>query len=271
MTHQHTETLTDQLFMGVIAGLRNKDDQLMTCPQPSSNPDALRDELKQSYTQLISKTAHDLRTPISAILASLYLLREAGPPERRDHYWTMLNDQIDYLIAIVNTFSTTMNWDEAQHSVEAILDLNALVKGICSVLQPIVDAKSLTLHVESTDDTLLIQGDEVRLSRALVNLVQNAVRYTPQGGTVTLRTKRDSKMVCVEVVDTGIGIPETEQAHVFDSRFRGSNLVDAEHTGHGMGLTIVKQIAKDHGGHVEVDSTLGNGSVFRLHLPCVPV
>jgi two-component system phosphate regulon sensor histidine kinase PhoR len=113
----------------------------------------------------------------------------------------------------------------------------------------------------------VIQGDQSRLKQIVVNLLDNAIRFTPRGGTVSLRTASDDAGSILEVSDSGIGIPQSSIAQVFDRFFRVDEARSREDGGAGLGLSIVKSICSAHGAEIDVTSQLGAGSSFRVKFP----
>ena len=116
-------------------------------------------------------------------------------------------------------------------------------------------------------ETAVVRGERARLKQVIVNLLDNAIRFTPRGGSVTLHTATDDSGCLFEVSDTGIGIPSSAIPHVFDRFFRADEARSREDGGAGLGLSIVKSICSLHGAEVEVDSDLGSGSCIRVKFP----
>jgi signal transduction histidine kinase len=127
--------------------------------------------------------------------------------------------------------------------------------------------KNLTVFKHVQDDVPDVPGDQVELERLLTNLVHNAIRYTPPGGSVTLKTFALKSQVVVEIADTGIGISKDDLPHIFEHFFRADTARSMEKAGTGLGLAIAKRIVEVHDGTLEVESTLGEGTTFRLALP----
>ena len=117
---------------------------------------------------------------------------------------------------------------------------------------------------------LLVVGDALRLEGAVVNVLGNAVKYTPRGGGVTVRTVEEDGRVVVEVVDTGIGIPFDELAHLTEPWFRARNATASGIDGDGLGLALVRDVVEAHGGEVSLTSVDGSGTTVRLLLPAAP-
>ncbi len=127
--------------------------------------------------------------------------------------------------------------------------------------------KSLHLECAVGPAPAIVSGNEVSLKEAVANLLLNAVKYTPEGGTISVRTENRAGFVVVEITDTGIGIPEDEQARIFEEFYRASNAIKKERDGDGLGLSLVKRVVELHGGTIDFSSRLGQGTVFRITLP----
>ena len=148
------------------------------------------------------------------------------------------------------------------------VDINDIVMEAISRAAP----SAVTVEFKSDLDPRLpiVSGDRDRLIQVLSNLVNNAVKYSPEGGTVTLATRADGRFALVSITDTGIGIPQDEIGHVFE-RFRRVRSGAAQSIpGTGLGLTIVKQIVEMHGGRIWVESAVGHGSSFHFTIPLAP-
>ena len=191
-------------------------------------------EEKDAIKTLIGDISHQTKTPIANLLLYAQLLEEQDlPPESRE-----------YVSAL-------------EHQAEKLLDAAS------AQAAPGAEAKAITLTVEPTD--LTARFDPKWTAEALYNLVDNAVKYTPAGGAVTLRAVGYELFCRVDVTDTGPGIPESEQARIFQRFYRSPSASEAE--GVGIGLYLARQIAAGQGGYLKVSSRPGEGSTFSLFLP----
>jgi signal transduction histidine kinase len=130
----------------------------------------------------------------------------------------------------------------------------------------LAQSRQLTMALGTVDEAT-ISADPVRIRQMVLNLLDNAIKYTPAGGTVTLSMRRQAATVTIFVEDTGIGIPEEDQAKIFDRFYRVDKGRSREMGGTGLGLAIVKWIAETHGGSVKLESEIGKGSIFSVSLP----
>lgn len=218
--------------------------------------------------QFLSDAAHELRTP-AAILRSqadvaLEKQRSAG-----DYAETLcaMRTEAEHLSAIVDDLFLISRAEAAQLPiVKAPADLMETVDECCRALRPL--AQSRNLHLTwSVGEEVNVQGDVRLLRRAVMNLLTNAVKFTPAGGSISVDVNADLAFATVTVADTGKGVAAEDLPHIFDRFYRGAGRAAAEQEGAGLGLAIVKMIAELHGGRVTMTSNIGKGSTIRLFVP----
>jgi signal transduction histidine kinase len=141
------------------------------------------------------------------------------------------------------------------------------VAAAVTAMGPVATAGGLTLLSRLPDDPLPVEGDQASLERAMLNVLSNAVKYTPAGGSVTVTGRSDGAEVVVSVADTGIGIPAADQEQLFSRFFRASNARDSNLPGTGLGLALVRELLERQNGAVEVSSREGVGTTVTLRLP----
>jgi signal transduction histidine kinase len=154
---------------------------------------------------------------------------------------------------------------------EAFLELSRfdfaeLVRTTVEHMRLLADEKKLTLKVKAAD-AIQVEGDQSRLQQVVVNLLDNAIKYTPEGGSVSVDAQADGDKAVLTVTDTGIGIPQEAQGHIFERFYRTDKARSRPLGGTGLGLSIVKSIGAAHGGRVSVQSSEGRGSTFRFEIP----
>jgi signal transduction histidine kinase len=156
--------------------------------------------------------------------------------------------------------------EQGQFTLEcAPFDLGALVQRISDEFQPMLERHILTCVVASGPLTVI--GDELRIGQVLENLIQNAVKYSPEGGPIAVKAECVGEDALVHVTDRGIGIPPSALPHLFTRFYRAENAAGRHIGGMGVGLFVVREIITRHGGEVSVSSTDGQGSTFTLRLP----
>ncbi len=225
------------------------------------------DRLKDDFVATVS---HELRTPLTSMMGFLEMIR-AGEAGR-------LNDEQERFLAIVYRSSERLQRLVGDLLFVARLDASGLQLQFASarldeIAHEVVEASSALARareiVLETDlsEVPPILGDHERLLQLVGNLVSNALKFTPAGGTVTVRTFVDGDMAVIEVADTGIGIPEGEQDRLFQRFFRSSIATEQAIPGTGLGLVISRAIVEAHGGTIDVTSQAGAGTCFRVELP----
>lgn len=222
----------------------------------------------------LSIASHELKTPVTALLGYVDLLQrralQSGAQERDLRSIRIIHDQAWRLTNLIGSLLDISRIETGQLRLDpAPLDLRALVEQIISEMEPVFERYifSYDLPVEA----LIVDGDAVRLEQVLHNLFQNATRYSPAGGTVTIRLWREDQSARLSVTDQGIGIPEAALPHIFQRFFRAHTGDTHRISGLGIGLYVVKEIVELHGGVVAVESVEGVGSTFIVSLPLAQV
>ncbi|HEX2905781.1 MAG TPA: PAS domain S-box protein, partial [Phototrophicaceae bacterium] len=213
----------------------------------------------------IRDTGHEFRTPLSIINTSLYLLERTPDPSLRREQVLKIEQQVANIASLVDSLLMMSRLDsEINLHTEAVVISN-LVQLAEATLSAAIQEKGLTIHREFAADLPPTAADPEKLGLALTHILGNAVRYTPPGGHITLKTDQRQRQVVVTIQDTGTGIKPESLAYIFDTFFRE----DSSHStpGFGLGLPIAKKIINQHGGTIEVESELGKGSIFRVILP----
>lgn len=218
--------------------------------------------------QLTGDASHELRAPLAVIQAesTLALKKERSASEYK-HSLEVVSHESDYMSRIIDRLLTLARADSGEEQLwfEKV-NLNGLLADFSADAELLCKDKGLEFHVDHMD-TLLVDGDRARLRELLFNLLDNAIRYTPNGGAISITLKRVEEMAVMAVADTGIGIPEEDIPHIFERFYRVDRARPRVEGGVGLGLAISKYIAEVHGGRIEVASQPGNGSTFSVWLP----
>jgi two-component system OmpR family sensor kinase len=214
--------------------------------------------------RFIADAAHELRTPLTALMLQLQLAERSKDPVEREKAHATLREGIARAVRLVEQLLALARQDpEAPIRSPAPVDLAELVRSAADFHAPAAHAKGLELRAEAPDP-VIVRGDREALRALLDNLVDNAIRYTPQG-SVTIRAAREGATPILEVIDTGPGVPAAERERLFERFHRGEH---ASATGSGLGLAIVRAIAERHGARVElVDAQGGTGLQARVLFP----
>lgn len=232
-----------------------------------------REKLRVLRTVLENAT-HDLKVPLSSINLKMHGLSRLQEPARQREALAELESIIANMSSLIDDVLMLARLENTREMELHPCDLREIVRRVETMICPLAARRSLDLSVRVPDTPAFARIDRDDMTRALSNLVDNAVRYTPPGGTVTLALEPSPSVPSGDpaswhliVRDTGIGIPPDQIGQVFDRFYRADNGRAFTPGGTGLGLAIVQQVAHQHGGKVSVESTPGQGSVFTLVLP----
>jgi signal transduction histidine kinase len=227
-------------------------------------------ELDRLKDEFVATASHELRTPLTSL--SGYLEMSLDPAEgllspTREGYLRIAQRNADRLAVLVDQLLFLARADS--HPLELYrqpVDLAEILNEAAETASPAARAKNISLLV-AADPAPGVLADRPQIVRVVDNLVANAVKFTPEGGSVRLTARRQGDSAVLEVTDTGLGIPPAEQSELFNRFYRGTNAVEEAIPGSGLGLAISQVIAEAHDGTIQLESTPGSGSTFRLALP----
>ncbi len=226
-----------------------------------------RKETEQLKADFVSFVTHQLRTPLSGIRWMLELARDAVPPGEVASYVEDAHESAQRLIGLVNDLLDIARLESGKlTTVPSALDLQALSASVVAELAPLAELKKQRVGV-SGETVPRVYADPQLTRQAVMNLVSNAIKYTPPGGCITVETRADGDHVCCAVQDTGIGISAASQRRLFEKFYRADNAQMIDTEGTGLGLYLVRLIAERSGGSVSCQSIERGGSTFTLTLP----
>ena len=217
----------------------------------------------------VANVSHELRTPVTIIKGYAETLLDGAlesDPARAVRFVEIISNHSDRLTNLVNDILTLSSLESKEACLELNpIDVSGTIAKACMLLQEAADQKKISIVNESVSNTLpRVLADQGRLEQVIVNLLENAIKYTPDNGTIRLFTEDSGEFIRVSVADTGIGIPFKDLPRIFERFYRVDEARTREQGGTGLGLAIVKHIVQLHGGTVSVTSETGKGSIFSF-------
>jgi len=222
--------------------------------------------------QFLSVASHELKTPLTALMGYTSMLQKRvrqGQPlgQRESRAVAVIAQQTNRLYELVATLFDLSRIETGQLALQhQPLDLAALAQRVVNDTQTTITVRH-RLHFVRPREPVLVRGDEMRLEQVLQNLLQNAIKYSPDGGIVTVRLQQHGDEACLAVSDQGIGIPQDSQGQLFQRFFRATNVSVQQIGGLGIGLYVAHEIVRRHGGTIDVQSREHEGATFTVRLP----
>ena len=224
-------------------------------------------------SEFLASMSHELRTPLNAVIgfSDVLLGGMFGTlNERQEEYLGDIHSSGRHLLELLNEILDLSKIEAGQMRLEpAVFSVPAALDYAVSVVRERAVKHGIELTVEVADDVRLVESDELRFKQVVVNLLGNAVKFTPAGGAIALRARRESGELVVSVSDTGIGIAPEDQELIFES-FQQGRRGTVKEEGTGLGLTLCRRIVELFGGRLTLDSEVGSGSVFEFRIPVTP-
>ena len=220
----------------------------------------------------VANVSHELKTPATSLrllAESLVEILEEDPEQAR-FFAEQLKNETERLAQLITDLLDLARLESEEGIPNPTpVDVRGVLMLVLSRLRPAARQKNITLCWKRSGSTDLytVRGDETQLISMFTNLVDNAVKYTPPGGSVEVAAESNESEVVVGVLDTGIGIPKEKLSRIFERFYRVDKARSKKTGGTGLGLSIVRHVAENHGGHVTVESVLGEGSTFTVYLP----
>ncbi len=228
------------------------------------------------YRNFIQNVSHELKTPLTVIQGHAAKMGDA--PDDRESWLAsrrIIADEAKRLTQLVDNLLTLARLESPAFSLErAPLNFAALLEDAVLQVSDLAEERKLSLSLNLTPSLPRLNADRARLKQVVLNLLDNAIKYTPPSGSVTISAQVDQtagrcQVVC-SVQDTGEGIPPEDRPYIFDKLYRARRVRGRPVEGSGLGLTIAQEIVRAHGGEIGVESELGRGSTFTFTLPCGP-
>lgn len=215
-----------------------------------------------------SDAAHELKTPLAAIKTNLDVLQLSDAPTTEEYRQTfsVVKKQTERMTRLVDDLFTISS--QRDYDFNDAVDFDSMFSDIAAQLAPRIEEKGLTLNIDPGG--LTTTGNSVMLMRAFSNLVENAVKYNVEGGSIDISSSADGKKYTFAIMDTGIGVPAEKREHIFDPFYRADDSRSRKIGGAGLGLAIAKDIIERHGGTVSAAPGENVGTVFTVTLPRIP-
>ncbi|NRD76755.1 GHKL domain-containing protein [Bacillus sp. BRMEA1] len=221
--------------------------------------------------EFVADASHELRTPLSVLLSSIDAMEMTLEPSADDGFAQKLlsnmRQEVKRMTNLVSDLLTLArsDSDSIETKIETF-DFRPQADKAMESVSPLAASKEISLQLDAPE-TLVVMGDSQRLSQLLYILLDNAIKYTPAGGVVCLFLAKESQHLCIKVEDTGIGISQEDQKHIFERFYRADKSRSRQMGGHGLGLSIAKWIVDIHHGTIQLTSEPGKGSTFVIRIP----
>ena len=225
-------------------------------------------ELDRMKSEFLSTAAHELRTPLTSILGfSEILLQKETDEERRNKFLKIINEESQGLAKLINDLLDLSRIESVRgfKITKAPIEIGGIIRENINLFQAQTDKHIFKVNIP--DDLVKIEADKDKMNQVIENLISNALKFSPQGGEITVSIEENKDELKVNVSDNGIGILEKDLSHIFEKFYRASNASSEAIGGTGLGLAIVKYIVESHGGRIWAESKLGEGSTFTFTLP----
>ena len=222
------------------------------------------DEVKSEFVHTVS---HDLRSPLTSVLGYAELIRRIGPlSDQQDQFLNRIRSSVESITALVNDLLDLSRLEAGFDMRREMVRLDNILSYALDTLESQFTLRNIHLTLDVAPDLPELRANPIRLRQLLDNLIGNAIKYSPVGGEINIVLKAEDHQVIVMVADTGPGIPQEEQARIFEKFYRASNIPSGVE-GSGLGLAIVKSIVASHHGRIWVESSVDRGAKFFVVLP----
>jgi two-component system phosphate regulon sensor histidine kinase PhoR len=223
--------------------------------------------LDRMKSDFINRASHELRTPLTTAILMTELIQGGGSQNDLDHYWQTLTNELDRQKILIDRLLIAGRLESGMMEMEnTLLNLIPALEESIFAVKPIANKRNISIELSAPQKALLVIGDKSGLQQVFINLINNAIKFSPKGGAVEVGVKCIEDQVCVSITDHGLGIPPEAMPHLFKRFYRAKNVTIAEIPGSGIGLYIVKSIVEALGGEINVESLQNKGTTFTVTL-----
>mgnify|MGYP000150040614 CR=1 FL=1 len=224
--------------------------------------------LEEMRRAFVANVSHELRTPMTTIRGFIEgILDGTIPPEKHEHYLTVVRDETNRLNRLVNDLLDLAKMESGEVKLNiTVFDINELLRRCVIKMETLLVEKDLTVDADFEEEEIRVKGDTDAIERVVLNLMHNAIKFTPSGGRISVITRKSRDTVEVTVKDTGIGIEENELEMIWDRFYKSDKSRSQDKTGTGLGLAIVRNIINEHGQSIYVQSKPSEGTAFTFTL-----
>ena len=226
-------------------------------------------EVDRIRTEFVHTVSHDLRSPLTSVIGYAELVSRAGSLNEDQHeFLRRIQDSIQHITSLINDLLDLGSIEAGMDTRREFVQLDGILRYTIEMLQGQIKSKNINVHMDVAPALPALRANPIRLRQVLDNVVGNAIKYSYVNGEISVSIQFEENQIILQVTDHGPGIPASDQPHIFDKFYRGTN-IDSDVEGSGLGLAIVKNIVENHQGRIWVESTVGKGSSFFIVLPVV--
>ena len=224
--------------------------------------------IEEMRRDFIANVSHELRTPMTSIRGFIEgILDGTIPPERQSYYLTIVRDETDRLNRLVNNLLDLARMEAGELELRPrVVNINEIIRVCIIKLENLITSKQIQVEANFDDENVFVSADPDAIERVIYNLVHNAIKFTPEGGSIAIGTVRKKDTVEISVKDTGIGIDPNDMDMIWDRFYKADKSRSKDKVGTGLGLAIVKNIINEHNQQIWVESEPGKGTKFTFTL-----
>ncbi len=223
--------------------------------------------LDQMKSDFINRASHELRTPLTAAIMMVELLQQGGTKEENDEYLGALSGELNRQKDLINQLLLAGRLESGGMKLEAVpMNLMQVLQDSLLAVKIIAGKRNIQLEIHADEESIIVLGDKSGLSQVFINLINNAVKFSPEGRAASVTVNREAEHASITITDHGLGIPADALPHLFERFYRAKNITVAEIPGSGIGLYIVKSIVDELGGTISVESEINHGTTFTVKL-----